>query len=75
MKAYIQYLDYDLKNVLHEACGDRAVVVLDGRNNLKTMIADGHKFNGYRRKVYPHFRIMKGNLRKATCVYATDKFD
>ncbi len=72
MKAYIQYLDYSpITGNLYEPCGDRAVVVLDGRNSLATMIEDGHNFNGYRRPKYPHFRIMKGDFRNSVEIYST----
>jgi hypothetical protein len=72
MKAYIEYLDYSpVTGELRNPCGDRSIVILDGRNNLQTWIADGHAFNGYRRPVYPHFRIMQGDLHHATEVYRT----
>jgi hypothetical protein len=71
MKNYIQYLDYDLSGKLSEPCGDRSIVVLDGRNSLETMIKDGIDFNGYRRPNYPHFRIMQGDLRSAKSIYST----
>lgn len=72
MKAYIQYLDYSpVTGDLYEPCGDRAVVILDGRNNLNTWIQDGHKFNGYWRPQYPHFKIMKGDFHHATEIFNT----
>ena len=72
MKAYIQYIAYNEFTQSHyEPCGDRAVVVLDGRNNLATMIQDAHEFNGFRRPKYPHFKIMQGDFREAKEIYST----
>ena len=42
------------------AMGDRAVVILDGRNNINTMYQDAVEFNGYRRPKYDAFAIFKG---------------
>jgi hypothetical protein len=72
MKYFIQYLDFSpVTGALYEPCGDRAVLLLDGRNNLKTMVNDGHKFNGYRRPIYPHFKIMRGTFTNCLEVYST----
>ena len=43
------------------ACGDRAVVILDGRNRFETMVEDAIKFNGYRRPVYEAFQLFQGD--------------
>ena len=72
MKAFIQYLKIcPITGNLYEPCGDRAVVILDGRNNLATWIQDGHKFNGYCRPKYPHFKIMLGDFRNYKEIYST----
>lgn len=72
MQAYIQYLDYSpVTGALYEPCGDRAVLQLDGRNNLNTMIQDGHKYNGFNRPKYPHFKVMQGDFREAKEIYST----
>jgi len=42
------------------ACGDRAVVVLDGRQTIKTWNQDAVRFNGYRRESYTAYQIMRG---------------
>ncbi len=42
------------------ACGDRAVVILDGRNSIQTMDADAIAYNGNRRPWYQAYRICKG---------------
>ena len=74
MKAYVQYLDYSpVSGNLYEPCGDRAVLMLDGRNCLDTMINDAHQCNGIRRPKYPHFKIMRGNFRNAISIYSTIK--
>jgi hypothetical protein len=72
MKAYIQYLDYSpVTGALYEPCGDRAVVILDGRRNLAGWIIDAQEANGFRRPKYPHFKIMRGDFRQAREVYST----
>lgn len=43
-----------------EPCGDRAVIILDGRNNLETMKQDAINNNGINRPVYIGFKIFKG---------------
>lgn len=72
MKAYVQYLAYSpVTGNLYEPCGDRAVVVLDGRNSLETMVNDAHQFNGFRRPMYPHFKIMRGDFRQSVEVFSS----
>ena len=72
MKAYVQYLDVSpVTGNLHEPCGDRAIVILDGRRNLESWIADAHACNGVRRPTYPHFKIMLGDFRNARAIYST----
>lgn len=72
MKAYIQYLDYSpITGDIYQPCGDRAIFILDGRNNIKTMIQDAHRFNGFNRPKYPHFQIMLGNFRESKVIYST----
>ena len=46
---------------LIEVCGDRGVVVLDGRNSLETMHNDAVEFNGYRRPVYEAYQLFQGD--------------
>jgi hypothetical protein len=72
MKAYVQYLDYSpVTGNLYEPCGDRAVVILDGRRNLSGWIEDAHECNGFRRPKYPHFQIMSGDFRQSHQIYTT----
>lgn len=74
MKYYVQYLDYSpVSGKLYEPCGDRAVLALDGRNCLDTMIQDAKDYNGFRRPQYPHFNIMRGDFRDAVKIYSTFK--
>ena len=56
---YVQYY-YKNENKFIEPCGDRSVVILDGRNSIETMKKDAVQFNGYRRPVYDAYRIFKG---------------
>lgn len=58
---YVQYYHTDLANNLSEACGDRAVFILDGRNTLTTMHSDAVANNGMRRPKYEAYRIFKGS--------------
>jgi hypothetical protein len=61
MKYYIQYLEISpISGKIYEPCGDRAVVILDGRLNLDSMINAAHENNGARRPRYAHFKIMRG---------------
>lgn len=74
MRAYVQYLDYSpVTGKLYEPCGDRSVVILDGRRTLPGWIDDALECNGYRRPVYPHFQIMRGDFHHAEIIYSTVK--
>jgi hypothetical protein len=59
------YIQYFHKGVVTgndiPACGDRAVVVLDGRQSLRTWKQDAVRFNGYRRPMYTAYQIMQGD--------------
>ena len=58
---YVQYFQRGIKsNTLIEACGDRSVVVLDGRRNLASLVRDARDMNGFRRPYYEAFQIFKG---------------
>ena len=58
------YVQYFHKGVVSgqdiPACGDRAVVVLDGRQTMSTWHQDAVKFNGYRRPAYTAYQLMSG---------------
>ena len=70
MKAYIQYIDRGVvTGNLIEACGDRAVFQLDGRQSLETWINDGRANNGFNRPQYAGFKVMKGDLKSAICLH------
>ena len=72
MKAFIQYLDFSpVTGTLYEPCGDRAVVILDGRSNVNGWINDAHECNGVCRPQYPHFQIRQGDFRQSRVIYST----
>ena len=73
IKAYVQYLDFSpVTGELYEPCGDRAVVILDGRRSVEGWISDAHACNGVRRPKYPHFQILLGGLnRPSQVIYST----
>ena len=41
-------------------CGDRSIVILDGRKSVKNLIESAIKENGHRRPVYDAFAIFQG---------------
>lgn len=58
---FVQYFDRGvISGELIPACGDRAVVQLDGRQSLETWKNDATVFNGYRRPTYKAYQIFKG---------------
>ena len=58
---FVQYYQRGLiSGDLIEACGDRAVVVLDGRRALETLRRHAREENGHRRPRYEAFRLYKG---------------
>lgn len=57
---YVQYYEKRVNGFI-EPCGDRSVLILDGRNNLKTMCQDAENHNGIRRPHYAAYRIFKGD--------------
>jgi len=69
MKYYVQYYETNpITHKLYVPCGDRSVVILDGRNNLRTMHQDAVKFNGFRRPKYEAYQIFKGDFRESTAI-------
>jgi len=57
---YVQYYQKQ-DGELVEACGDRSVVILDGRNSIETSKQDAVNFNSYHRPKYGAFQIRQGN--------------
>lgn len=58
---YVQYFENrDGKFV--EPCGDRCIVILDGRNSLETSCNDARNFNGKCRPIYNAFQIRQGEV-------------
>ena len=70
MKFFIQYLNCDSSATLTTPCGDRAVIILDGRLPLSNMISIANKSNGTNRPTYPFFEIRKGNFLKSHVIYS-----
>ena len=56
---YVQYYD-KINGKLLEVCGDRGVVILDGRNSINTSINDAMNINGVHRPFYSGFKIFQG---------------
>ena len=57
---YVQYYQ-EQDGELVEACGDRSIVILDGRNSIETSKQDAINFNGYHRPKYDAFQICQGD--------------
>ena len=58
---YVQYYQKSaISNALVPACGDRAVVILDGRASMCIHHVDARRFNGVMRPVYAAYAICKG---------------
>ncbi len=58
---FVQYYHKGaVSGALVAACGDRAVVILDGRNSLSIQELDAARFNGYGRPRYEAYSIHKG---------------
>ena len=69
MKYFIQYWQKSpVTGELIEVCGDRGVVILDGRCSIKTMIQNAKNYNGCRRPFYDAFQIHKGRILQSTPV-------
>lgn len=58
---YVQYFERGLMTGdLIPACGDRSVVILDGRRSLESLKDDARKCNSDHRPKYAAFQIMRG---------------
>jgi len=58
---YVQYFQKSATSEeLVEACGDRAVVVLDGRQSTATQKVDAISLNGTRRPTYLAYQLFRG---------------
>ena len=88
MKYYTQFLEtrtsrFDKKLMEFTSCepycieslGSDGIFILDGRNNLETMIRDSVTRMKKLSKLhdYTGFKIMKGDLKRSTCIYASTK--
>ena len=56
---FIQYFEL-FNNKLVEACGDRSVVIIDGRYRISRCHEDAIELNGKRRPNYDAYQIWEG---------------
>jgi len=56
---FVQYFQFH-KNKLIEACGDRAIVILDGRFRISRCHEEARELNGFRRPHYDAYQIWEG---------------
>ena len=56
---YIQYFETH-NNKLVEACGDRAIVIIDGRYRISRCHEEAIEMNGFRRPKYDAYQIWEG---------------
>ena len=62
---FIQYFEL-FNNKLVEACGDRSVVIIDGRYRVSRCHEEAIELNGHRRPNYDAYQIWEGeSLRKS----------
>lgn len=72
MKYYVQFLLVDQHGFIADAIGSDGRFILDGRNNLDTMITDAlTRYNQIKvvKPFYVGFQIQKGDFRKSYCIY------
>ena len=64
---YCEYGHMGKDDKFESGMGDRAYVILDGRNSIHNSIDDAIRFNGVRRPNYSHCQICQGEsiLRSA----------
>ena len=62
MKTFALYYERSAtdKEKYVRTCGDRSIVILDGRLNVKNLIESVVEENGHRRPVYDAFAIFQG---------------
>jgi hypothetical protein len=56
---FVQYFN-EYEGEFVEACGDRSVVILDGRRNINSLHSDAIEMNGKNRPKYKAYQICKG---------------
>lgn len=69
MKMFIQYLDYGVGGSMVEPCGDRSVLIVDGRCSFASAKIIARENNGKYRPVYLGFRIYKGDFKHSSFMY------
>jgi hypothetical protein len=76
---YIQYFERSACDPTKfiETCGDRGVIITDGRYNLETLERVGRDNNGIHRPFYHAFQIFKGESllrsKAVSILYRTNK--
>ncbi len=75
MKYFVQFKTTDLAGNLIDAAGSDGIFVLDGRNDLGTMVQDVYDRIEKLRfvKKYKFFEIHKGDLRNSRIIYTNYK--
>lgn len=72
MKAFVEYYKRGaISGELVPALGDRAVVALDARWSDDRLIREAELANGWHRPLYPAYRVYRGDLHNARCIYST----
>ena len=70
MKMFIQYLDYGVGGgSMVEPCGDRSVVIVDGRCSFASAKIIARENNGHCRPKYLGFRIYNGDFKHSSFMY------
>jgi len=75
MKYFVQFKTIDLAGRLTDALGSDGIFILDGRNELGTMVQDAYDRMEKLRfvKKYKFFEIHKGDLRHSRIIYTNYK--
>ncbi len=61
MITFVEYYEKRKDGTFYNPCGDRSIVILDGRRSLSNLKLDAIECNGHRRPVYDAFQIFKGD--------------
>lgn len=72
MKYYTQFYTKNHNNKIIECLGSDGVFILDGRNNLNTMVADSIDRINVLKNIMPYiigFSINKGDFKRSSIIY------
>ncbi len=71
MKYFVQFKETGLDGTLHDAMGSDGIFILDGRNNIQTMIQDAYNQMNRLRfvKKYQFFEIHRGDMKRSRIIY------